>query len=190
MKLWKIGVIAIAIVIVVVLAAFAGMSMIIFDVMSITATGSETLTPPGSVAGKALVVYDPGVSGTAKTAADTVARDLQAEGYVVDLAGVKSTAAASASGYDVIVVGGPTYVGNLSSSARAYLDNLDPSTEAKIGVFSTGSMEPESNDPAYVLKFVTGLPEDSPLKVKTAMKLIQTDDTDKKCAAFVTAILR
>ncbi|WP_424359834.1 flavodoxin family protein [Methanocella sp. MCL-LM] len=190
MKIWKIAVIAIVIVMVVVLAGVAAMAFIMFDVMSNTATGTEKLTPIGDVAGKALVVYDPGVTGTAKAAAGIVARELQAEGYVVDLAGVKSATAADVSGYDVIVVGGPTYAGNLSGSAKTYLENLKPSADVRIGIFATGSVEPESDDLAYMVQFVAGPSENIPQGIKVAMKLIQTDDTDKKCATFVTVLLQ
>ncbi len=80
MKLMKILLIAAAVVIVVVLAGFAAMSVIIFDLMSGTATGSETLSPAGNVTGHALVVYNPGVTGAAKNVASTIADDLEARG--------------------------------------------------------------------------------------------------------------
>lgn len=188
MKIWKIAAIGIAILIVVVLTGFAGMACIMFDVMSNTATGSETLKPAGSSAGKALVVYDPGVSGTAKTAAGTIAADLQAKGYTVVLAGVKSQAAADASGYDVIVVGGPTYAGNASSSVQAYMKTLTPKEGARVGMFATGSVE--INDEAMLREQVCSLPADSSLEVAEAMKLAQGEDTDKKCAEFVAALLQ
>lgn len=188
MKMWKIAMIAVAIVVVVALAGFAGMACIMFDVMSNTATGSETLTPAGNVTGKALVVYDPGVSGAAKTAAGKIAADLQAKGYKVELAGVKSQPAADASGYDVIVVGGPTYAGNASSSVQAYLKTLAPGDDARVGVFATGSTE--INDEATLRKQVCSLPADSQLEIREVMKIAQGEDTDKKCADFVTGLLQ
>ena len=54
----------------------------------------QTLTPTGTSIGKAIVIYDPGLSGTAKGVADKIAADLQAKSYTVTLAGVKSSAAA------------------------------------------------------------------------------------------------
>ena len=190
MKLLTIGLIALAIVIVVVVAAFAGMAALFMDVMSYTATGSETLNPAGTAVGNALVVYDPGVSGTTKNAAVVIAGDLQSKGYKVDLAGVRSAAAANVSGYDVIIVGGPTYAGNIASSIAAYLKSLNAPTGATIGLFATGSVEPASDDPVYMRKFVSGLPDDSLLKITSAVKLLPKDDTDKKCAVYVTGLLQ
>ena len=77
------------------------------DLAAYTATGSRTLTPAGTSIGKALVAYDPGLSGTAKGVANKIASDLQASGYTVTLAGIKSSAAAQTSDYGVIVAGGP-----------------------------------------------------------------------------------
>lgn len=133
MKLWKVAVAVVAVVAILVLVACAGMGFVIFDVMSNTATGSQALSPAGAVTGKALVVYDPGITGAAKGAAEAIAGDLKDKGYAVDLAGVKSPAATDASGYDVIVVGGPTYVGNLSGSIKTYLNGLKPPADAKGG---------------------------------------------------------
>lgn len=45
------------------------------------------------------MIYDPGMSGSAKGVADKVAGDLQEKGYTVTLAGVKSSAAYTTTGY-------------------------------------------------------------------------------------------
>jgi len=71
-----------------------------------------------------MVVYDPGITGTAKNVADSIAKDLQAKGYRVELAGISSSKADNTSDYSVIVVGGPIYAGNASSSVKEYLKNL------------------------------------------------------------------
>ena len=94
-------------IILIVVVAFAGMAFIVYDVMSYTATSSETLNPTGNMAGSALVVYDPGVTGASKNAASVIAGNLQSNGYKVNLAGIRSTEAATTSGYDVIVISGP-----------------------------------------------------------------------------------
>ncbi len=62
-KIFKI-ILAIFAVVVVIIVAFG--AIIQLDVAAITATGSQTLTPTGTSVGKALVIYDPGLSGTAK----------------------------------------------------------------------------------------------------------------------------
>ncbi len=170
------------------------------DLRSYTATGTETLSPAGASAGQALVVYDPGVSGAAKKAAVKIAGDLQSKGYTVNLAGVRSATARNVSGYDVIVVDGPVYGDKLGSSAQAYLQNLNASPKARIGVFATGTVAPKSNDSAYMIKFVTNLPDSSPVRVKSAGKLVTdmngsaVDKTsghvDKQCTEFVSELLR
>jgi hypothetical protein len=58
-------------------AAFG--AIIILDVAAYTATGTQTLTPDSSSLGKALVIYDPGLTGTAKSVADKVASNLEAK---------------------------------------------------------------------------------------------------------------
>jgi flavodoxin len=190
MKIKTIAIGIVLIIVLVIVALIAGMGFLVMDVMSYTATGAESLSPAGASAGNALVVYDPGVSGTAKNVAVTIADDLQAKGYKVELAGVKSSAAADVSAYDVIVAGGPTYVGNISSSIKAYLQGIEPSANATVGVYATGSVEPESNDPAYMARFVAGLPDDSTLRIKAAAKVLSSGDTDEQCDAFVAALLQ
>lgn len=190
MKLVKILLIAVAAVIVMALVGFAVMGVIMLDLMSGTATGSETLAPAGNITGHALVVYNPGISGAAKNMASTIANDLKARGYSVVIAGIKSKAAADVSGYDIIVVGGPIYGGSASSSVKAYLQDLHPGANVTVGVFGHGSVERDNSDQASVLKDVASLPDDSTLEVKAALKLTQQDDVDKECADFVDRLLK
>ncbi len=130
----------ICVVIAVVLIGFiAFMVYVGSDTLSSSATGSELLKPDRSIAGKALVVYNPGLSGSPKGAATQIAQDLKARGYEVTLAGVNSEAAADVSGYDIIVAGGPVYGGKVSPSVYTYLQELTPSANAKVGAFAIGS---------------------------------------------------
>ncbi|MCD1295531.1 hypothetical protein CUJ83_11025 [Methanocella sp. CWC-04] len=188
MDIKKILLAAGSVLILAVVAVFAVLGFVIFDVMSYTATGSETINPAGDVTGKALVVYDPGISGSAKNIAETVANDLKSNGYVVDLSGIRSQTAADQSGYDVIVVGGPIYAGNASSAVREYLASMKPSENAKIGVFATGSVS--ISDAGQLQKEAAPLPDDSPIMIDAVVKLIPQDDTDSKCAVFVTTLLQ
>ncbi|HTY90128.1 MAG TPA: hypothetical protein VMC84_03035 [Methanocella sp.] len=188
MKLKSILIVIIAVIIVAVLTMFAAMVSVIFDVMSYTATGHETLSPSGAESGKALVVYNPGITGSAKSAAVKIAGDLQAKGYVVDLCGIRSADAGKTAGYNVIVVGGPVYVGNASSSVKSYLSALVPDSGTKVGVFGTGSVALDSEDLATVLKNVASV--DSPASIKAALKLLTQDNADIKCSTFVDELLR
>ena len=188
MKLVSIIAVVVAVLVLAVLAAFASMGFLFMDGMSYTATGHEALSPSGAEAGKALVVYNPGITGQAKDAAATIAGDLQAKGYTVDLCGIRSGEAWRTAGYNVIVVGGPVYVGNASGSVRSYLSTLKADEGARLGVFGTGSVDPGSDDLAVVSKDVA--PADTTLGIKAAMKILEHDDADKKCAAFVEELLR
>jgi flavodoxin len=189
LNLKKLLLIAVAIVVIVILGAVAFMGTIMFDVWSMTAGGSETLNPAGNITGHALVVYNPGLSGGAKGVADLIAGDLKAGGYTVTLAGVKSAAASDVSGYDVIVVGGPVYVGNASSSVRSYLQNLHPPADAKVGVFGYGSSAIDNNDMIAVLDNVASVSA-STFTINAALKLTNADDEGKRCADFVTELLQ
>ena len=108
------------------------------DTLSSRATGSEVLNPDGVATGKALVVYNPGLSGAPREASTQIANDLKAMGYEVTLAGVKSAAAANVSGYGVIVAGGPIYGGKVSPSIETYLRELSPPANARVGAFAIG----------------------------------------------------
>jgi hypothetical protein len=186
--------------IVLIVAAVTAAGLIVFkDLLSYTATSSETRSPAGASAGQALVVYDPGVSGAAKKAAIIIAEELQSKGYTVNLSGIRSATARSGAGYDVVVVDGPVYGDKLGSSVQTYLQNLNASQKAKIGVFATGTVAPKNNDSAYMIKFVTNLPDNSPVKVKSVRKLVtdmkgkavnKTNGyVDKQCSEFVSELL-
>jgi menaquinone-dependent protoporphyrinogen IX oxidase len=191
---------AIAGIVLIVVVMIVAMLLVFKDLMSYTAKGSEILSPAGATVGQALVVYDPGVSGAAKKAAVIIAKDLQSKGYTVNLAGVRSATAMSVSGYDVIVIDGPIYGDKLGSSVQAYLQNLNASQKAKIGVFATGTVAPKSNDSAYMIKFITNLPDNGHVKVKAAGKLVTgmngkaVDKTsghlDTLCIDFVSDLLQ
>lgn len=136
--------IIIVLIVVVLVSVFAVISL---DLVSYTATSNETLNATGSSVGHALVVYDPGLSGSAKKAAEKIAGDLQSKGYTVDLAGVRSKTAANASSYDVVVAGGPMYFGKATSSIEGFLNTLTLQQQAKLGVFvTTGSSQYAESD--------------------------------------------
>lgn len=147
---------------VIAIVAFAAFMIYVgSDALSSGATGSELLRPDGTAAGKALVVYNPGLSGAPKNAAAQIADDLKARGYEVMLAGVNSTAAANVSGYDVIVAGGPIYGGKVSPSIDAYLRELVPPDNAKVGAFAIGGSTGEAFPDAAWLKTTRLFPQGS-----------------------------
>jgi len=174
----------------VLIASFALMGFVFFDGMSYTATGSEQLNPTVNAVGNALVVYDPGISGASKKVAEEIARNLQAKGYRVDLAGISSSKAKNTSGYDIIIVGGPIYAGNASASVKSYLNTLKVDNNTKIGVFATGQDPDIINNKDALLKEVAPLPENSTLKITAVTKVIDTNEANQKATEFVNALLK
>ncbi|HMK45426.1 MAG TPA: hypothetical protein VK436_02265 [Methanocella sp.] len=183
-------------IVLIVIAVMGGMIFVSMDIMSHLATGNETLSPAGTPTGRALVVYDPGVSGAAKSAAVQIARNLQSKGYTIDLAGVNSESAGNTYGYDVIAVGGPTYGGVPSRSITAFLKALKPTDDAKVGVFATGGFTWNRTAPWYeqdkisITEGVSGIWEDSSLSNPVAIEVIRGDKVDRDSSDFVAAMLR
>jgi flavodoxin len=186
-----VGLIVAGIVVLIVVAAFVTGALFCGDMMSYTDTGSKLLEPVGTPAGKALVAYNPGVSGGAKNAAAIIAGDLQAKGYTVSLAGIKSPAAANISGYDVVVVGGPMYFGRVSNSVDAYVMALKPQNGMKLGVFATtGSPEFHDEDIASFGKQVAAAPYSGTLNKAAITKTIRSGDAgNTDCSEFVSAVV-
>ena len=182
MRLWlKIAVVILVVLVVLIVSVFAA---IFFDLASYTATGSETLNPTGSSVGRALVVYDPGVTGAAQGAANQIASDLQARHYTVDLAGVRSGTAGNTSGYSVIVAGGPMYFGQVSSSIDGYLKTLP--SNGRLGVFgSTGSGTFSESDFVSLGKQAATDTHNSNIVVE----LILSGNETQNCADLVSALL-
>lgn len=161
------------------------------DWISYAATGSETLSPAGTSMGHALVLYDPGLSGVAHGAAVKVADCLKQNGYIVTLAGIRSSAAKNASGYGIIVAGGPVYMGVPSNSVTSYIKALTLPHEARLGVFAIGSDQSYDSDTASVGKAVTSLWNDShPNIPQPVIKVFGQSNIDQKSGDFVTALLR
>ena len=185
------GLVVAGIVLVVAAAGIAAGALFCGDIMSYTATGSKTLSPAGTSVGKALVVYNPGVSGAAKDAAEKIAGDLQSKGYTVTLAGIKSSAAANISGYDVIVAGGPMYFGRVSNSVDAYLNGLKPQKDVEVGVFgTTGSDQFHNEDIASFGKQVAAVPGISSLNKTAVTKTLRSGDAgNTDCLDFVSAVV-
>jgi flavorubredoxin len=186
-KLFKIVIIILAVLII----AVAIVAIVIFgDIVSYTATGVEIKSPTDTQIGKALVVYDPGLSGAAKNAAENAVDGLASNGYEVTFAGVRSAATGNTSDFNVIVVGGPIYGGKPVSSIQGYLNGLNPPANATIGVFGIGSGTADSTDMHVVASEVAPLPSDSPVALKTAMKIATSENLDSRCQEFITDLLQ
>jgi hypothetical protein len=170
------------------IVGFAAFSLVIFDVAGNFATGTHDL-PHDSAKGKALVIYDPGLSGGAKDAASYIGFNLQDSGYYVTLAGVKSSLAADPEGYDIIVIGGPIYAGKPATTIQAYLDDFNPPADTLIGAFGYGSIAIDNNDQVAVLKDVAPLPSGSSYTIHAAAKVTSNGDINTQCQDFVMRLL-
>ena len=184
-KVFKI-IIAVFAAIIIAVGAFA--AIIFLDVAAYTATGSKTLTPTGTPSGKALVAYDPGLSGAAKSVADKVASDLQAGGYTVTLAGIKSSAAAHTSGYGIIVAGGPVYAGSITVSVKDFLDNLKPIEGVKVGVFGSGQGSTTPSDVIMIKNSVPSLSSSGSLSNALVVKIGQNENLDTRAQELVNQL--
>ncbi len=166
------------------------LAVALLDLMSYTATGSETLEPEGTPVGKAMVVYSPGLSGQAKQAAKEMAEALRSEGYLVELAGVRSGAASNLTGYDVLIAGGPMYGGKVSSSIDEYLGDVEWHDGLRLGVFSTtGGSEHDEGAYDSLSDQVASLTKDAPPHPDPVVRLILTVNVEEDCAQMVNEIL-
>ena len=179
---------------------FVSVAAIIFlDVAAYTATGSKTLTPTGTSVGKAIVIYDPGLTGTAKGVADKVASDLQAKGYTVTLAGIKSSAAANTTDYSVVVVGGPVYAGSLTGSVKDCLNKLPaghaspgngPYILTRVGVFGSGQGATSQSDIDMMKDSVTALSANGTLSHAIVVKIGEKEDLNTRAQDFVIQLVQ
>ena len=157
MSLWLIlGIILAIIVLVVVFAYLIGY---------FSSSSTVTLNPEGNVSGKALIVYDPGLSGGTKTAAFQMAKVLNSKSYEVTVAGVRSNEASDLSGYDVLIVGSPTYGAKPTGAIESYLNSSKPPKNITLGVYSLagGNAQDSNLIMAQILK-------DKSLQVNVATK--------------------
>ncbi len=181
-KLFKI-VIAILAVIIILFVAFG--ALFFLDIASYGATGQETLQASGASVGNALVAYNPGLSGDTKAVADKVAAALQAKGYTVTLAGIRSSALQDTSGFNVIVVGGPIYAGGLTASVKDALARIAISQGTAVGVFGSGQGATTIEDIAQIRQ---SMPARQELSDATVVKIGNTEDITARTQDLVNQL--
>jgi flavodoxin len=186
-----IGLVIVGIILLVAAIGIAMGALFCGDIMSYTDTGSKVLNPAGASNGRALVVYNPGLSGAAKNAANEIAGDLQSKGYTVTLGGIKSPAAANVSGYEVVIAGGPMYWGRVSNSVDAYLKALKPQKDVAVGVFgTTGAPQFNDGDIATFGEQVATDLGSVTLDKKAVTKTIRSGDAgNTDCSDLVSAVV-
>ena len=174
----------------VLLVIFVAFGAVFFlDLAAFTATGSETKAPNGPSIGKALVVYDPGLSGASKDLASKIALRLQAIGYTTTFAGIKSSAASNPSSYNVVVVGGPIYAGTPTTSVKDFISNLNVTSTLKVGVFGSGQGETSPEDVAQITNAIASLPNGSSLSNVLVVKIGQSENLNIRATDFVNQLV-
>lgn len=167
--------------------AFA--ALVFLDVAAYTATSVQTLTPSGASMGTALVLYDPGLSGASMRVAQQIAADLQNQSLTVTLAGIKSSAAATTTGYDVIVIGGPVYGGAPTASVKDALGNLQHDSDTIFGVFGSGGGATAPEDIAQIRNAVPALQSGGALFNAVVVKIGGTEDINARAADFANQLV-
>jgi flavorubredoxin len=149
----------------IILAAIVIVAVVAWLIIIVRSRGSKTIKPDGTITGKALIVYDPGFTGGTKTAAFYMAEDLKSKGYEVKVAGLRSSDSSDVSGYNVLIVGSPTYGDNPTGPIKSYLNSLKPPENITIGVYSLGGDDVQNSNllMAQILK-------DKSLQVKISRK--------------------
>jgi hypothetical protein len=156
------------------------------DFAGSSANDSQTLAPSGTPVGRAMVVYNPGLSGQAKDAAMAMGEQLRVQGYEVTVAGVSSEAAVNLTNCEVVIVGGPMYGGKCSSSIESYLRSFEPKNEMRLGVFTTtGNANFDQSSLDSLEDHVNSLVGSDPYIVKTDVRLILTVGVDEDCTEMV-----
>lgn len=158
----------------------------LLDLMSYTATGQETLTPDGNPAGKALIVYDPGIMGMGPRTAHWMGSDLYSRGYLVNVSGIRSEGVENATDRDIVIVIGPTYFGGPTGPMVAYLENVQLKPDAKIGILAVSGLR--GDDASGRMKEVL---EKRPITVKSVGSVGAWDkDAEEKSYTFIFSLLQ
>jgi flavodoxin len=114
---------------------------------------------------------------------------LQANGYTVILAGIKSSAAANTAGYKVIVAGSPIYAGAPTSSVKDFLGGLNPASDVKVGVFGSGSGATSAEDITMIRNAVPALQSGGALSGAVVVKIGQNEDLAARSSEFVNQLV-
>jgi flavorubredoxin len=186
-KAFKIIIAVLAIFVIIIVAIGA---VFFLDLASYTATGVRTLPQQGTAMGTALVLYDPGLSGATTRLVEKIAADLQNQSLTVTIAGIKSSAAANTTGYDIIVIGGPIYAGAPTASIKDALSNLQRDADTKVGVFGSGQGATSADDIAQIKNAVPALQSGGALSKAIVVKIGETEDLDARASDFVTQVLK
>jgi menaquinone-dependent protoporphyrinogen IX oxidase len=119
--------------------ALLAIGWIVGFIASFSATGALTEKPASGPKGKALIVYEPGATKQAKKVGEVIGDMLLEKGYEVTLAGIRSEAARDTSGYNLLLLGTPTYLGRPTGLAKKYVKKLRPVGGQVFGFYAIGT---------------------------------------------------
>jgi flavorubredoxin len=111
----------------------------------------------GNQIGKALIVVDPGFSKASLKVGQSIAAKLTQKGVTVKLVTVKSFKPQDFSGIDLLVLGGPTYVGQPSGGLKKLAAKLNDCNGLKTLLFQTGGADCSGLGPLGDLAKTQGL---------------------------------
>lgn len=115
----------------------AGRFIAIFT--SLRETGSETQKPDKEIKGKAMIVYEPGATKLTRKIGEELGDLLLERGYEVTLAGIRSEAAKDTKGYNLLILGTPTYIGRPTGFFKKYVKDLHQEGDQIIGIYLGGT---------------------------------------------------
>ena len=181
--------IILAVITVLIIVVVALGAVVFLDLAAYTATSSKTLQPQVEPMGTALVLYDPGLSGTSTKVAEQIANDLYDKTLTVTLAGIKSPAAANITGYDIIVIGGPIYAGGPTASVKDALANLQHANAARVGVFGSGQGTTSQEDVDQIRNAVPALQSGGALANAVVVKIGENENLAVRSQDFVNMLI-
>lgn len=116
----------------------------------------ETLKSAHEAPKKALVVYQPSLSGISGSVARQIAKGLNDGGFEVTLNNPGDFLPADLSQYDVAVFGSPVYAGKVSDALTGYLSRITALPEGRVVLYSTGSVMDDEQELDAMEKMLGG----------------------------------
>lgn len=104
-------------------------------------TNAEVLSSDRQSSKKALVIYQPGITGVSSRMAHQIAKGLSDGGYEVTLNYPGEHLSADVSGYQVLVFGSPVYSGQPSKALTDFISKVKVFSDARIALYSTGGFK-------------------------------------------------
>lgn len=139
----------------------------------------EVLAGNGGIK-KALIVYQPALSGITTNVARQIGKGLNEAGFEVTLNHPGDHLPVDLSKYQVVVFGSPVYAGQTSKVLKDYMSKVQISSLGRIGLYSTGSVMNELTE----LDTMEGLLKGVKVYKKVKFSAAGNNDNDKLADKF------